>query len=479
MTRPYGPDPYRRGSALSRSFVPLALITVGVVVLLSNFASNFISDRSRGGLIVFGLGAAFAVGRVATGRYGYAVPAGILMALGAHFAAQSIEIARGASGAGVFFVLLGLGFGLIYVIGLRPSAVWPLFPAVILVGLGVVLLGVASLGPLASWSWIASFWPAALILLGAWLLFRDSLPAGARGPIATLGGMALLIYGVVAAAASIAAAGSFARAGAPAADVSPFGDTMTLDAPLTAGQTLQVTNTSGTTTIHATSAPNVHVVVTRHFAFGGQAPDVRLTPVDNGLSLGSARRGGFFPFGESGSLDYTIDVPTGAAVNAQSSSGKLTIDGVNGAVNATSTSGAMDLSNLGGAVQAKAMSGSIHLTNIGGEVRASTTSGSISGTQLQHVRAAQSTSGGISLEGVFADQASITATSGSVKLTLSPGSAIVLDAHTTGSGSIQPQNLLLTGGLTRRDILTGAVGTPGPDATLHVQTTSGTIVIGE
>ena len=475
MTRPYGPDPYRHGSALSRSFVPLALITLGVVVLLSNFASSVISDRGRGGLIILGLGAAFAVGRLTTGRYGYAVPAGILMALGVHIVAESMDVTRGASSSGLFFVLLGLGFGLVYLIGLRPSAVWPLFPGAILVGLGVVLLGVASLGPLASWSWIASFWPGALVLLGAWLLLRESLPAGVRGPIATLGGMALLIYGVVAAAASIAAAGSFARSGSGPGPA----ETMTLEMPLAAGQMLTVTNTSGVTTIHATNEARVHVVVTRHFGFGGQPANVQLTPDGSGLSLGTPGRGRSFPFGDSGSLDYMIEVPAGAAVKAQSTSGRLTIDGVDGGVTATTTSGGMDLSNLGGAVQAQATSGSINLTNIAGEVRATTTSGSISGTQLQHVRQAQSSNGAIALEGVFVDSASVTASSGSVNLKLSPGSAVNLDAHTS-SGSIQPQNLLLSGNaLTQRNTLTGTIGEPANDATLHVQTSSGTIVISE
>ena len=67
-------DPYHRGSVLSRTFLPLALITLGVVFLLS----NLIPERGRGGLVVLGLGAAFLIGRVTTGRYGYAVPAGIL-----------------------------------------------------------------------------------------------------------------------------------------------------------------------------------------------------------------------------------------------------------------------------------------------------------------------------------------------------------------------------------------------------------------
>src|SRR5438445_7105576 len=103
MTQPYGSDPYRRGSALSRGFLPLALITLGVVFLLG----NLIPDRGRGGLIILGLGAAFMIGRLTTGRYGYAVPAGILMAIGAHVSLQDIAGLRGIGSGGLFFVLLG------------------------------------------------------------------------------------------------------------------------------------------------------------------------------------------------------------------------------------------------------------------------------------------------------------------------------------------------------------------------------------
>lgn len=202
-------DPYARGSTLSRSFLPLALITLGVVFLLG----NVVPEHGRGGLFVLGLGAAFLVGRLTTGRYGYAVPAGLLMALGAFITLHELTGWRAMDSAGSFFVLLGLGFALIYAIGLRTWAIWPLFPAAILVVLGVGLLGIASLGALASLGWLVAYWPMALVLLGVWLLFRDSLPAPARRPIATLGGLGLLAYGVLAAAASLSNASAVARPG--------------------------------------------------------------------------------------------------------------------------------------------------------------------------------------------------------------------------------------------------------------------------
>src|SRR2546430_8824441 len=109
-------DPYDRGSALSRSFLPLALITLGVVFLLG----NLVPERGRAGLFVVGLGAAFLVGRLTTGRYGYAVPAGILMAIGAYISLQDLSGFRALPGARGFFLPLRLRVGLTLALGPRP-----------------------------------------------------------------------------------------------------------------------------------------------------------------------------------------------------------------------------------------------------------------------------------------------------------------------------------------------------------------------
>jgi hypothetical protein len=441
--------------------LPLALITLGVVFLLS----NLVPERGRGGLFVLGLGAAFMIGRLTTGRYGYAVPAGILMAIGAHISLQDLGVTRGVASGGLFFMLLGLGFAAAYMIGLRPQAIWPLFPATVLIGLGLVLLGASSLGPLASFGWISAYWPVALVLLGVWLMFRDSLPIPLRRPIATLGGLGLLAYGIMAAAASVAAAGAFARSPgfSLAPGSAPFADTITLDQPISGGQTFTVKNLDGRTTIRgASDADSVHVVATRHFNFGGQPPNVQLSPTNDGLLLDAAtssRRP--FAFGGSGSMEYTIDVPSGVAVNATTDSGQLSV------------------SDLDGAVNVKSSSGQILLRDVTGEVRAGSTSGAIRGTGLQHVREAKSNSGSISLEGTFTDEAQIQASSGSVSLTLLPGSAVQLDVHTK-SGRVEPRNrILLKGGVTQPNALTGALGEPANGAILSVNTSSGNVVISQ
>src|SRR3979411_3413105 len=93
-------DPYHRGSVVSRSFLPLALITLGVVFLLG----NLVPERGRGGLFFAGLGVAFLIGRLTTGRYGYAVPAGILIGIGAYVGWQELRVVDSPRGPGLFFV---------------------------------------------------------------------------------------------------------------------------------------------------------------------------------------------------------------------------------------------------------------------------------------------------------------------------------------------------------------------------------------
>jgi hypothetical protein len=327
---------------------------------------------------------------------------------------------------------------------MRPWAVWPLFPAAILVSLGLILLGVASLGPLSSLTWIVAYWPAVLVLLGIWLLLRDSLPTRTRRPIAALGGLAVLAYGLVAAAATVAAGGALAHAGvASSFGSSPFADTLTLDQPISPGQTLAVSSSSGSTTIRGGTGSTVHVVATRHYNFGGQPPDVQLTPSSNGINLEASGRRGRFPFGDSSAVDYAIEVPAAVNVTLKSSSGQLSV------------------------------------ADVTGEVRLTTSSGQIKATELRHLREASSSSGSMLLQGVFTDAALVRASSGSVDVRLLPGSAVQLDVKTS-SGSVLPQGgLLLNGGATQRNSLTGSIGSPAPGAVLSVQTSSGNVTIGQ
>ena len=134
--------------------------------------------------------------------------------------------------------------------------------------------------------------------------------------------------------------------------------------------------------------------------------------------------------------------------------------------------------DLGGAVQAQSDSGAMTLNDVAGEVRVTTGSGQVQATQLRHLRAATAGSGSLDLEGTFTDPAQIRATSGTINLKLLPGSAEQLDVK-TGSGSVVPQGLILTGGSTSQKQLSGALGTPAAGATLSVETGSGSVHISQ
>ena len=83
------------------------------------------------------------------------------------------------------------------------------------------------------------------------------------------------------------------------------------------------------------------------------------------------------------------------------------------------------------------------------------------------MREATTNSGSVLLEGTFVDPAQVHTSSGSVNVKLGPDSAVHLDVK-TNSGSINPRNLLLPGGVTQKDKLSGNIGNPADGATLTI-----------
>jgi len=380
-----------------------------------------------------------------------------LLGIGSYVALQEIAGAQPVQNSSWFFILLGLGFAATYIIGMRPGAIWPLFPATVLVVLGILLFGWQGALPIASFAWLASYWPAALVLIGLWLLFRDHLPADVRRPIGIFGGIALLAYGVLAAMASVGSAGSFA---APTflnfnLGMAPYTDTTSLSQPIATGDTFNVNNTSGKTTVSVGGSDTVQVTATRHYSVKDQPPEVRLAPGAQSVNLDMPDDRAF---GQHNTVDYDIQVPAGVLVNARSTSGALEVSAVQAAVHAESTSGA------------------ITLNDIGGDLTARSNSGRIRGTQLRHVRNVQSSSGSVSLDGEFVDPAQVETTSGSVELTFRPGSAVQVEVQTR-SGDIRQRGANLANPTSTRNSLQGTVGAPAAGADLKIQTSSGSVTL--
>ncbi len=143
-------------------------VTIGTVLLaVQLFGVN-------GNVVVLAIGLAFAVGYAATRTYGLLIPAGILTGLGSgillesYFTRMTEPVVLG----------LGLGFLAIYVVdALVTGAVgmarwWPLIPGGILTTVAAANGAFGSQGATAVEMW----WPVVLILVGAFLLLRRSLP---------------------------------------------------------------------------------------------------------------------------------------------------------------------------------------------------------------------------------------------------------------------------------------------------------------
>ena len=269
------------------------LIGFGLAVLAGNVLPT------PGALLFLGLGAAFLAARVLTGRHGYAVPAGILLGFGAFIGLSESGVLAGRDAGGLFFIMLGLGFLAVYLIGAAPSRVWPLIPAAALIGFGLLLQG-ATLGwSLVPFVWLAAYWPLALVAIGLWLLVRDQLPLAWRGPVVIVGASALILVGF------LVAAGGVASIAAPTARFTPFPvwpgfqtmlgmpsaqDMIVLSAPIGPGGTLHVNNISGRTTIRATTGDQVRVEAVRHYWSSTGPPEVRVVPTSGTVTVDRPKR---------------------------------------------------------------------------------------------------------------------------------------------------------------------------------------------
>lgn len=158
----------------------LILIFGGALALVA----QFIPDRwglDFGLFILLGLGAAFLAAGILTREAGWLIPGGILSGIGAGVALTASPLAAyvpdrlipGDEG-GLFLIAFGGGWFLITALSLvftRRPQWWPVIPGAILtlIGLSAAFGGVFETVLVAA----ARFWPVALIVLGAWVLFRS------------------------------------------------------------------------------------------------------------------------------------------------------------------------------------------------------------------------------------------------------------------------------------------------------------------
>ena len=412
----------------------LLLICIGVTALFAIWLPG------GGAWLFLGLGAAFLLARILTSRTGYAVPAGILLGFGAFIWLTETGMLQGPASGGVFFICLGLGFLLSYAIAARPQAVWPVVPGLVLIGFGAFVQSTTFGMPYAQFWWLADYWPLFLVAAGAWLLFRDRLPIQARTPVAITGTALLILIGLLVAASVVTGAGvgsvrSPLRMPAPwpmfqmPIGNPPLQDSITLSAPTDGVSSIQLVNTSGTTVVRSTGAPEVTVRATRHFWVSDQAPQVQLIPSGSDLIVDVSGINGTY-------VDYVVEAPATVGADIRSASGAVTVSGLRGPVHISSASGAVDARDLQGSTSIDTASGAIRLSNFAGA------------------------------------PAQITSISGAISVGFTPAASVHIDASST-SGDVRASGLDLTQQTTGPHSLSANVANGGPTVSAH--TTSGSI----
>ena len=471
IASPPPPAPAARPPRSGRDFLAALLIAFGILLLLANYLTI------GGGLVLLALGLAFAFARVSSGRYGLAVPSGLLLGLGAFVSLQEAGRLVGNE-AGWSLLSLAVGFVAAYLIGGRPAEIWPFFPAVVLGVLGVFQLGSVSLAPLAPFYWTVVYWPLVLVVLGLWLFVRDRLPAAYRRPIGALITLLLLGYAVIAIGASLAIASpplgpGFGALGETSPFAPPFQESATLSTPIGATGLLRVNNpTGGDTIIRTSTSPSVQASVTeRSWWQATPGQPARLALTNGTLTLDPVLGSGLGP---QPRLDFVVDVPATASLDVNASSGRVDIRGTSGSVRVNASSGNVYLGQLSGPVSVQASSGDLVLAETTGDLQARTSSGSIRGTGLTHVRAVNSSSGSVDLSGDFTDVATVQTSSGDVTVRFSPNSSVRVQA-TTSSGNLQARGLDLAGQSQDQHVLSGTIGAGA--GSLHIATSSGNVTL--
>jgi DUF4097 and DUF4098 domain-containing protein YvlB len=177
--------------------------------------------------------------------------------------------------------------------------------------------------------------------------------------------------------------------------------------------------------------------------------DISVEVVQRGIQLGSVLSSdqnnsrlkienhlGGFCFGNC-TLSYRVAVPSGTALEIQTSSGEVQLEGNMGALQLSTSSGSIEIQNSNGPVEVQTSSGDIVLQDIQASVVAQNNSGNITVDSVQGDTAELSTSSGnIYLENAQLREAEIKTTSGNAKVS---GSIGKLEVQST-SGQVQVEN---------------------------------------
>lgn len=273
------------------------------------------------------------------------------------------------------------------------------------------------------------------------------------------------------AAVGLTAALTLASAPARAAEA-------TFERDLTVNGRLDLSVETGSGSIHLSNGPagRVHIFARVKSNWGGSEEQVQEIvahpPIEQ---TGNIVRVGLHHGNlHNITIDYEIQAPVDAFLNAGTGSGNVNDDGVGANARFSTGSGDIRATGLQGGFSLDTGSGSIYAEGSGtGDVKAETGSGSIELKNLHGGLFARTGVGSIKAEGTPAAAWRIETGSGSVELWTGNG-GLTLDAE-TGSGGVHSDREIATSGSMSNNHLSGKIGGGGP--LVRVATGSGSVRI--
>jgi hypothetical protein len=247
---------------------------------------------------------------------------------------------------------------------------------------------------------------------------------------------------------------------------------------LTVTGRVELSVATGSGNIHLTqgSGNRIHIFGRVKSSWGGSEERVRAIaanpPIDQTGNI--VRIGARHESLHNISIDYEIEAPANAYVDAGTGSGNVNDDGIGEHAKLSTGSGNIHATGLHGGFSVSTGSGDIYAEQTGdGDVKAETGSGNIELRNLRGGLRAQTGSGNVKAGGTPVSPWHIETGSGNVEFWTS-GAALTLDAE-TGSGSIHSDREMVAQGSSERHHVTTKLNGGGP--TVRIETGSGDIRI--
>jgi hypothetical protein len=270
----------------------------------------------------------------------------------------------------------------------------------------------------------------------------------------------------------IAVAAAFALAAIPA-----LASEATFERNLTVNGRVELSVSTGSGYVHIThgSDSRVHVFGRVRSSWGGSDDKVREIAANPPIEqTGNIIRIGHHESLHNISIDYEVEAPANAYLDAGTGSGDITDDGVGENAKLSTGSGTIHATGLKGGFSVGTGSGNIFADQVGqGDVKAETGSGSIELHNLKGGLHAHTGSGNIKVNGSPATDWKVGTGSGSVELSTG-NTGLTLDAS-TGSGRISTDHEMTVQGSFDKHHITGKLNGGGP--TVRVETGSGNIEV--